>query len=623
MRNSVLIFLALIILSTCQFKNPEYKSHVTLQSKVPSHPRLLMLANQEASIKKAIESDTTWRSVHEVIIKQCNRILEKPPVEFKLSGKRLLDKSAECRKRVFYLSYAWRMTHEKKYLDRAEKELLAVCSFDNWNPSHFLDVAEMTMAVSIGYDWLFNSLSKTTLSILKESIVRKGLQPSFEKENNWWLTSDGNWNQVCNAGMTFGALAIYDQEPELAAKIINRAIETISLTMKVYDPDGAYPEGYAYWGYGTTFNVLFLDALEKAFLSNYNLLNNSGFMKTGEYLANMVGPTGLSFNYSDGNPKGRLNPAMFWFAQKQSNNTLLFTERTYLKDKKELTSVKELPAVLIWGAGMDLKNIPAPKTLLWVGRGTNPVSLMRSSWKTDGIFVGIKGGSASIGHAHMDAGSFVMDAMGERWAMDFRSQEYGSIESTGIDLWSLKQNSERWKLFRNNNLAHNTLAFNNQFQLVNGNAPILQHTQDSSFISTVIDLTSIYKTSVKKVLRGAVIVDKQYVVISDEIELANSPSTLRWTLVTSAEAKILSDSTAELTQNGKQLLLKVKGAKHVKMKTWSTVPKNSYEERNAGTMLIGYEVNLPANFKGSLSTYLIPQQGSVIEKKIKPLSFWK
>ena len=51
------------------------------------------------------------------------------------------------------------MTSEKKYLNRAVKEMLAVSAFSDWNPSHFLDVAEMTMAVSIGYDWLYDGLS--------------------------------------------------------------------------------------------------------------------------------------------------------------------------------------------------------------------------------------------------------------------------------------------------------------------------------------------------------------------------------------------------------------------------------------------------------------------------------
>jgi hypothetical protein len=35
--------------------------------------------------------------------------------------------------------------------------------------------------------------------------------------------------------------------------------------MEYYQPDGAYPEGYGYCGYGTKFNILFLSAMEKIY----------------------------------------------------------------------------------------------------------------------------------------------------------------------------------------------------------------------------------------------------------------------------------------------------------------------------------------------------------------------
>ena len=56
--------------------------------------------------------------------------------------------------------------------------------------------------------------------------------------------------------MSLGALAIYDHIPELADTIVNRAVEKIKLPMSIYAPDGAYSEGYSYWAYGTTYNVL-------------------------------------------------------------------------------------------------------------------------------------------------------------------------------------------------------------------------------------------------------------------------------------------------------------------------------------------------------------------------------
>ncbi len=90
------------------------------------------------------------------------------------------------------------------------------------------------------------------------------MQPSLEKKNSGWLKDHHNWNQVCNAGMLFGSLAVYEDDPALSQHLINRGIRSIVLPMEAYQPAGAYPEGYSYWGYGTSFNVLFISALESS-----------------------------------------------------------------------------------------------------------------------------------------------------------------------------------------------------------------------------------------------------------------------------------------------------------------------------------------------------------------------
>ena len=80
---------------------------------------------------------------------EAERQLATKPVERVLVGRRLLDKSRTALSRMMHLGLAWRLTGEKKYLERARAELLAVAAFADWNPKHFLDVGEMTAAVGI------------------------------------------------------------------------------------------------------------------------------------------------------------------------------------------------------------------------------------------------------------------------------------------------------------------------------------------------------------------------------------------------------------------------------------------------------------------------------------------
>ena len=591
----------------------------TYAQNLPNHPRILLLANEESGIQKNIEQDKNWALIHQNILDEATEIISLPTLERIQVGRRLLDKSREALRRLFILSYAYRMTNEKKYFDRCEAELLKISQFTDWNPSHFLDVAEMTMAVSIGYDWLHKDLSETSRKQIKEAILQKGLLPSMDAKHNSWLKASHNWNQVCNAGMTYGALATFEDNPTLAMQIINRAKKSIELPLEDYNPDGAYPEGFGYWGYGTSFHVLFLSVLQK--LSLLDNAVNEGFNKTAYYYQQMLGSSGQSFNYSDaGSGRGGLSPAMFWYANKLKNNSLLFNEKKYLNDKKMVNN-RILPAVMIWGSGLSLDNVPNPNSHVFVGAGKSPVAMMRTSWTdADAIYLGLKAGSANVNHAHMDIGSFVVDALGERWALDLGMQSYESLESKGVGLWNKTQDGQRWEILRYNNRYHNTLTFDDELQLVQENAEITQSTTAPNFMSAVTDLSNIYKNKVKDAKRGVAIMDKNLVVIRDEITNNEVSTRMQWTMVTPADVKILDYNTVELTQNGKKMYMQVVSKNKISLKTWSTDPVNSFDESNPGTIRVGFEVNLAANEKSDFTVFLSPAKKTI---KAKPLKSWK
>ena len=600
--------------------------HIGSNPKLPDHPRLLLLKGEEAAIKKTIAADTIWTGLQEAILAESDRLLTVAPIERIQIGRRLLDKSREALRRLFFLSYAARMTGEEKYIKRAEKEMLAISAFSDWNPSHFLDVAEMTMAVAIGYDWMYDHLSPDSRATIREAILKKGLEPSLDSKYNSWLKAEHNWNQVCNAGMTYGAIAVYEDHPELAKQIINRGIETIVLPMKDFAPDGAYPEGYGYWGYGTSFNVMFISAVEKLFGKDFGLSEMPGFLNTAGYMENMTGPTGKPFNYSDAGSGGGLHPAMFWFASKVKDPSLLWVERDYLINRPPASHVNNrlLPGIMLWSGGVEIDKITAPKSSMWVGKGKVPVAMMRTDWTdTNAVYVALKGGSVSVNHAHMDIGSFVMDANGVRCAMDFGMQEYESLESKGIKLFGRTQDAQRWTVFRLTNLVHNTLTINNQHQRVEGFAPIQSSSSEPGFMNAVTDMTEVYKGAVAKSVRGIAIVNKAYVVVRDEIETLNNVTTIRWTMLTPATVKITGLNRAELTKDGKKLILRVQSPAKVAMKTWSTDPPNTYDAPNPGTSLVGFELTLPANAKTALNVELIPENSlKKATKKIQPLQSW-
>jgi len=584
----------------------------------PGHPRILLLKGEEDAIKKTIAGDAIWGKMQQAILDESDSIITLPPVERIKIGRRLLSKSREALRRLFFLSYSYRSTRDPKYLRRAEKEMLAIAAFSDWNPSHFLDVAEMTMALSIGYDWLYDNLSPTTRSAIRTAILEKGIRQSLDSttNRNWWKV-EHNWNQVCNAGMTYGALAIYEDEPALARQVINRAIGNVVYAMKDMGPDGNYPEGYGYWGYGTSFNVLLISALQKAFGKDYGLSDMPGFLKTAGFLENMTGPAGRPFNFSDAGGNGGVEPAMFWFAKKNADPTLLWVERSRLlnEDPKRHVGERLLPAMMIWGSGINMEKVQPPHTTMWVGRGKNPVALMRTSWTNPAaIYIGFKGGSPGINHAHMDVGSFVMDADGVRWAMDFGAQEYESLESKGMQIFGRTQDAQRWTVFRYVNQAHNTLTINDQHQQVAGFAPIVSTSSAKGQMNATADLTAVYKGSLARAQRNIAIVDDKWVRVTDEIKALDTITTVRWTLLTPADVTITGPNTATLTKDGKKCYIKVDApGTEIRMKTWPTdPPPNSYDAANPGTIRTGFELTLPAGSSIVIRVSLIPEKAAGI-----------
>jgi hypothetical protein len=578
------------------------------------HPRILLLEEEEEQIRELIDSDETWKKIHFAILEESNKILGKPALERVMIGRRLLSTSRELRKRIFFLAYNYRMTGDDRFLNKAEEELVAVSLFSDWNPSHFLDVAEMTMGVAIGYDWLFADLSEETRSLVRSAILVKGINPSKESGNNSWLRSSNNWNQVCNAGMVYGALAVQEDYPELAEEIIDRAFETIGKPMEAYGPDGVYPEGYGYWGYGTTFNIHFLSAMEKAGESDRGLTTAPGFLETGHFLKHMLTPTGGSFNWADCGIGTNLKPAMFWFAEHTSDPSVLWSEKKFLEvtDFSQFKGIRELPMMMIWGKEIPLANITEPKEKFWVGQGDNPVSMMRSSWtSSDAVYMGFKAGSPSVNHGHMDIGSFIMEADGVRWAGDLGNQNYESLESLGMHIFGKGQDAERWTIFRMNSFSHNVLIIDDEYQRVDGYAKIDKHSNSEDFMYAISDISSVYNTLLKKAVRGVGMIDQKYTVIRDEIETLDKVTKVRWNMVTYANVE-LGQKEATLKSGQSTLFLKVQGPDNIQMKTWSTAPTNNYDAENPGTILVGFECDVPANASEAFEVLLV-QKSSELE----------
>lgn len=603
----------LLFVLACIGTNAFTQDTISLLAKVPNHPRILLLKGEEKKLLKSIGQDPFWTDMHNTLLKRANIMLDEPLNERVMVGRRLLWTSRDVLHKVFVLSYAYRMTNNIKYSDRAVREMLQAASFSDWNPSHFLDVAEMSLAFAIGYDWNYNRLNKSDRATIKNAIFDKALYPSLLPQNNAWLKRSNNWNQVCNAGIALAALAVYEDNPTLTINFINRSILSLPNAMKVYAPDGGYPEGAGYWAYGTGFNSIFIDAIEKVFHSHFGLADMPGFMATGIFSQVMITPALQRFSHSDTGTKSNFEPTVFWFYKKTKDPTLLFYQQKLIEadTKKSYANNKLLPLTVLWGAPAKAsfaKSIE-PKNLMWFTKSYVPVAVMRSSWTdNNALYLGVKGGSPSAHHGHMDGGSFYFEANGVNWAMDLGTPIYETIERNGIKLFDMQQNSRRWEVFRISNESHNTLTINNERHLVKVFVPFEAVSTQEMSMSVHCNLSSLFENSIREAKRSISMQNKAYVLVEDIITTNNKNATVRWNMATQAtHITAFAPHIFILHYNDKKLYIIIEGDIQHRHYFKPAVPTLTFELPNPGVSLFGFEFDATANETKQIKVYLMPE----------------
>lgn len=513
-----------------------------LKSLRSGHPRLIVLKEDVARLKRAVRKPGEEKDAFARLYVEAERLLGAPPVRYEIpDGLRLLRTSRECMNRMYLLGFVWRMTGEERFAERAFKDLEAAAGFPDWNPRHFLDTAEMSHAFGIGYDWLYDFLTPERRKFVRGVLVEKGIGPYLAGVANkaWWWKSHANWGQVTNGGVGVAALALGGEEPELASEVLERAFEGIPKSLAAYAPDGGIPEGPGYWHYATMYTVFFLAALETALGEDGGLSESPGFPETGFFRIHAEGPIGLSFNYADAHDRAGRCDEMFWLARR-------FRRPEFASHSR---AANDRPSVLslVWGSraggkGNEHRELPRDA---WF-KGVNVVFL-RSAWDDPkAVYVGFKGGDNTASHGHLDLGSFVLDALGRRWALDLGPDNYNLPAYFG---------SKRWTYFRLKTESHNTILLDGENQDPGAVAPVIAFFSSPERSHAVVDLTRAYGSLATGVRRGVALLDRSRVLVQDEVQCAETRR-LDWLLYTPAAIRT-DGRRAELALEGEKLLAEI------------------------------------------------------------------
>ncbi len=518
-------------------------------------PRLFASADDWAALPGRLKTDPVAAAIYRETQRRADALLAGPLLEHTKEGRRRLGSARVFQGRIFDLATVARVEKSARHAARARIELLAAASLPDWGPNHFLDVAEYSLGVAVGLDWLHDDLTPADRDTLAKALIDRAIRPTFKagSPSMSWLGGKNNWTQVCHAGLTAAALAVSDRDPELAARTVARAIREQAGPNAAYAPDGVYPEGPMYWEYGTTFEVILISLLEHSFRTDFGLAGFPGFLESTDFLKQVAGPGGTFFNFADCRESRLDGPVLHWFAARRREPGIASPELRRL-DRESGSITGRHDALALWWR--EPQETAATRVLptSWLGRGENPIAIFRTAWDDPrATFLAIKGGSPSSPHAHMDSGSFVFESKGVRWAVDPGMQDYNSLETAGVNLWDGSQDGERWGVFRLGPEAHNVLRFDGGRQIVRGNGTFSAF--DAATTSATLDLSQLYP--VKAVSRRVRLLPNGSAEWEDQWTTgADKPVEVAWQWLTRAEVEPMPDGVT-LRQDGETLRLRM------------------------------------------------------------------
>lgn len=514
----------------------------------PSHPRLILLDADVDRLRGLIRDYPPAKRIYAEFEKECDRLLSTPPVEYKPSGGRLSIQTRRALDRILTLSLMFRISGRDPWFRRAVMEMNAAAGFKDWNSAHFIDVADMTHAFAIGYDWLYNGLTPEERTPIRDAILSKGLAPglgAYQLESQW--TRDrGYWNLVCNSGLALGALAVADEAKDEAGQIVRFALESIPHGIANYTADGGWPEGPYYWELATRAACTFFSALVTALGADYGLSSPHALERTGRFRIYLTGPTNRTFNFGDSTDDAGPAPEMFWMARRYATPTYAWSE------SKLLERIPHSDAYdLAW---MD-RDVRPPQLPAWpldaVFHGVN-VASFRGAWEDpNAIFLAVKGGDNKIPHTHLDLGHFVLDAGGIRWALDPGPDDPAAAAAA----------AGRGKpvVLRNRTDLHNTITVDGESQDPRAEAHIVRQDFGADLSWVQIDLSKAYP-KLRLWTRKIGLAKRQTVLVEDNLRADQAVEAV-WGMMTDADISTAGQS-ATLHKTGWNLAAEIISPRH-------------------------------------------------------------
>ncbi|MFN2416523.1 MAG: DUF4962 domain-containing protein [Pyrinomonadaceae bacterium] len=409
------------------------------------HPRVYVTEEGLGRLRR--RARTTHREVWRAALEQV-RALRREPAPAPAQERRAQN---EVGIGIAEAALAYKIEGDGKYLDAAKRYMEAAVSYDVWGytynkPNVDLAAGHLLYGMGWGYDLLYHDLSEPERARYREKIARHArlLAAHYEPRRGRTFSYSQNHVFIPMAGLGVAAYALYDEVEDAPAwAALARAV--YDRTLATYSTDGYYYEGFEYWVFSTPWLVHYLDA--HAHATGEDLYDRPGFRRMHTYVAHSMLPSGrYVFDFGDiyegpitragrGDEYKRANPG----GRFHTNYNILYRLAQRFRDP-------EAQGVAEWMKRLGHYNAENYWSLLWyepavratpIGRqktshhfADHGVVFWRSDWTERATAFAFKAGPPeghhttallprlpdwhlSSGHAHPDAGSFIIYANGK------------------------------------------------------------------------------------------------------------------------------------------------------------------------------------------------------------------
>lgn len=349
-------------------------------------------------------------------------------------------------------AFIYKITGEKKYLDAAKRYMDAAVSYKVWGysynkPNVDLAAGHLLYGMGWGYDLLYNDLTPAEREKYRSKLAMQAhlLYEFFKPKSGKTYSYSQNHTFIPVSGLAVTAYALMGEEPEAKQwAALSRAI--YDRVLATYSDDGYYYEGMEYWIFSTPWLVHYMDAQLHA--TGEDLYKTTpGLRLSYKYVSHATLPGGeFNFDFGDiyAGPVTRARQGDDYERERIDGH--FRTNYNILYRLASRYSSGEAQGVADWLREKGQVNAEEFWTFIWFDPSIRSVPITsqptshyfkdhevvywRSSWNDDATAFAFKAGPPeghaalekqirfpdwrlSSGHAHPDAGSFIIWAKGK------------------------------------------------------------------------------------------------------------------------------------------------------------------------------------------------------------------